>query len=137
MKIGVICSMQFVDKMFEVRNELRAQGHEAFITSLYEPMLGKNAKEIEQIKLYQKNNLDAIRVFWNEMQGADAVLVLNLDKNGIKNYVGGNTLMEVGFAHVLNQKIFMWNPIPDMPSCKSELEAVNPIIIDGDISKIK
>ena len=41
------------------------------------------------------------------MQGADAVLVLNYDKKGIKNYIGGNTLMEIGFAHVLNQKIFL------------------------------
>ena len=71
------------------------------------------------------------------MQDADAVLVLNLDKNGIKNYVGGNTLMEIGFAHVLNQKIFMYNPIPETTYCKSEIEAVRPVVINGDLSKIK
>ena len=81
--------------------------------------------------------MDAIREFWRMMQGADAVLVLNLDKNGIKNYVGGNTLMEIGFAHALNQKVFMLNPIPEMPYCKSEIEAVKPIILDGDLTKIK
>jgi hypothetical protein len=80
--------------------------------------------------------MDAIREFWRMMQGADAVLVLNLDKNGVKNYVGGNTLMEIGFAHVLDQKIFMLNPIPEMPYCKSEIEAVKPIIIGGDLKKI-
>lgn len=32
--------------------------------------------------------------------GSDAILVLNYDKKGIKNYIGGNTLMEMGFAHV-------------------------------------
>ena len=57
------------------------------------------------MKLDQKYNQDAIREFWNMMQGADAVLVLNYDKHGIPNYIGGNTLMEIGFAHVLNQKI--------------------------------
>jgi len=81
--------------------------------------------------------MDAIREFWRMMQGADAVLVLNFDKNGIKNYVGGNTLMEIGFAHVLSQKIFMLNPIPEMPYCKTEIEAVRPIIINGNISKIQ
>ena len=60
-----------------------------------------------------------------------------LDKNDIKNYVGGNTLMEIGFAHVLNQKIFMWNSIPDMPYCKTEIEAVKPIIINGDLTKVR
>ena len=81
--------------------------------------------------------MDAIREFWRVMQSADAVLVLNFDKNNIKNYIGANTLMEIGFAHVLNQKIFLWNPIPEMDYCKSEIEAVKPIIIDRDIRKIK
>jgi len=71
------------------------------------------------------------------MQGADAVLVLNYDKKGIKNYIGGNTLMEIGFAHVLNQKIFLLNPIPEIPFYKTEIEAVKPMIIHGDLARIK
>ena len=129
--------MQFTDKMVEIKNKLDNLGHEAFLTDLHKTMIGKNDEEIEEIKLHQKYNMDAIREFWRAMQGADAVLVLNLDKNGIKNYVGGNTLMEIGFAHVLNQKIFMFNPIPEMMYCKSEIEAVKPIIINGDLSLIK
>ncbi|MDO8601117.1 MAG: hypothetical protein Q7R46_00365 [bacterium] len=136
MRIGTIGSMQFVDKMIEVRDKLKAMGQDAFITDLHETMIGKTDEEIEKIKLYQKNNLDAIRVFWKAMQGADAVLVLNFDKNGIKNYIGGNTLMEIGFAHVLNQKIFLWNQIPEMSYCKTEIEAIKPIIINGDLTKI-
>ena len=136
MKIGIIGSMQFTDKMLEYCEKLRELGHDAFLTDLHKTMVGKTDEEIEIIKLHQKNNMDAIREFWRMMQGADAVLVLNLDKNGVKNYVGGNTLMEIGFAHVLDQKIFMLNPIPEMPYCKSEIEAVKPIIIGGDLKKI-
>ncbi len=128
--------MQFTDKMLEIREELKKIGHEAFVTDLHKAMIGKNDIEIEEIKLHQKFNMDAIREFWRMMQGADAVLVLNLDKNGIENYVGGNTLMEIGFAHVLNQKIFMFNPIPEMPYCQTEIEAVRPIIINGDLNLI-
>lgn len=136
MKIGIIGSMQFVDKMMEVQKELLRLGHEAFTTSLHKSLTGRTSEEIEKIKLYQKYNMDAIRVFWREMQGADAVLVLNFDKNGVKNYIGGNTLIEIGFAHVLNQKIFLWNPIPEIPYYKTELEAVKPIVINGDLNKI-
>jgi len=137
MKIGIIGSMQFTDKMLEVKNKLQQLEHEAFLTDLHKSMIGKNDEEIERIKLDQKYNKDAIREFWRIMQGADAVLVLNFDKNGIKNYIGGNTLMEIGFAHVLNQKIFLWNPVPDMPYCKTEIEAVKPVIINGDLTIIK
>ena len=128
--------MQYTEKMIEVRDELIRLGHNAFVTNLALPFLGKTDEEKELIKIDQKNNQDAIREFWELMQGADAVLVVNLDKNGIKNYIGGNTLMEIGFAHVLNQKIFLYNPIPDIPYYKTEIEAVKPIIINGDLLKI-
>jgi len=137
MKIGIIGSMQFTDKMLEVRDNLKKLGHDAFVTDLHKAMIGKTENEIEKIKLYKKYNQNAIREFWRMMQGADAVLVLNYDKNGVKNYVGGNTLMEIGFAHILNQKIFMFNPIPEMSYCKSEIETVKPIIINGDLTKIE
>ena len=119
MKIGVIGSMQHTEKMIETRDKLVKQGHDAFVTALSSAFIGKSDEEKEAIKLHQKNNMDAIREFWNLMQGADAVLVANFDKNGIKNYIGGNTLMEIGFAHVLNQKIFLLNPIPNIPFYKT------------------
>ena len=137
MKIGIIGSMQFTEKMLEVRDKLINFGHNAFITNLHESLVGKTDEEKEKIKLHQKYNMDAIREFWRAMQGADAVLVLNYDKNGIKNYIGGNTLMEIGFAHVLNQKIFLLNPIPEIPYYETEIKAVKPIIINGDFSLIK
>lgn len=137
MKIGVVGSMQYTGKMIEARNELVRLGHTAFLTNLVDPFIGKTDEEIEKIKLHQKYNLDAIREFWNQMQGADALLVMNLDKNNIQYYIGGNTLMEIGFAHVLNQKIFLYNPIPEIPYYKSEIEAVKPTIINGDLKKIK
>ncbi len=136
MKIGVIASMQFTDKMLEVCEKLKEIGHEGFVTDLHKAMIGKNSDEIEKIKIDQKNNKDAIREFWNAMQGADAVLVLNYDKNGIKNYIGGNTFLEIGFAHILNQKIFLLNPVPEIPYYKSEIEAMKPIILNGDLNKI-
>jgi hypothetical protein len=101
--------MQFTEKMLEARDQLIALGHDAFLTDLHKPFISKTDEEKENIKINQKNNLDAIREFWRKMQGADAVLVLNFDKNGIKNYIGGNTFLEIGFAHVLNQKIFPEN----------------------------
>lgn len=128
--------MQHTEKMLGIRDQLIALGHEAFVTSLAEPLIGKTDEEKEKIKLHQKNNKDAIREFWRLMQGADAVLVANFYKNGIKNYIGGNTLMEIGFAHVLNQKIYLLNPIPGIPYYKTEIEAMKPIILNGDLEKI-
>lgn len=137
MKIGVIGSMQYTEKMLELRDQLIKMGHDAFVTTLADPFVGKTDEQKEKIKIHQKQNMDAIREFWRLMQGADAVLVANFDKHGIKNYIGGNTLMEIGFAHVLNQKVFLMNPIPDIPYYKTEIEAVKPIIINGNLTLVR
>lgn len=136
MKIGVIGSMQHTKKMLALCHELEQFGHESFITKFAASMADKDGAEIETMKLHQKNNLDAIREFWRLMQGADAVLVANYDKHGEKNYIGGNTFMEMGFAHVLRQKIFLLNPAPDNPYYRTEIEAMRPVVLNGDLSKI-
>lgn len=136
MKIGVAGSMQFTDKMFEVCEELEKNGHEVFMSSFGSRYRGKSATEIETLKLQDKNQHDAIREFWKPMQDSDALLVLNYDKHGIKNYIGGNTFLEMGFAHVLNQKIFLLNPVPEMPYYQTEIVAMKPIVINGDLNLI-
>lgn len=136
MRIGVVGSMQYTEKMIEARDKLIKMGHDAFVTNLASPFIGKSDEEKESIKIRQKNNLDAIREFWKLMQGADAILVINLDKHGVKNYIGGNSFLEIGFAHVLNQKIFLLNPVPEMPYYQSEVEAMKPVVINGDYSLI-
>lgn len=136
MKIGVVGSMQYTEKMLELRDKLAELGHDAFVTNLAAPFVGKTDDEKEAIKIHQKQNMDAIREFWHLMQGADAILVANYDKHGIANYIGGNTFLEMGFAHVLNQRIFMLNPIPEMPYYKTEIVAMKPVIIENDLTKI-
>ena len=136
MRIGVCSSMVFAEKMLEVKEQLESAGHEVFVSSFINEFLGKTLDEKEELTIRCKHDKDAIKSFWKKMKNCDAILVLNYDRRGIKNYIGGNTLMEIGFAHVLNKKIFLMNPIPKIEYYKSEIEAVKPVIIYGDISKI-
>lgn len=137
MKLCISGSMQFTEEMFALKDKLNAMGHQAFMSDeLSAVFVGKTDEEKEEIKIYQKNNLDAIRDFWRLMQGKDALLVYNVEKKGVPNYIGGNAFLEMGFAHVMNQKIFLLNPIPDNPYYKTEIEAMRPVILNGDLSKI-
>jgi nucleoside 2-deoxyribosyltransferase len=77
-----------------------------------------------------------IRDYFGEIKNADAVLIVNIDKNGIKNYIGGNSFLEMGFAHVLDKKLYLYDDIPDL-SYKDEMVAMQPIVINQDLSKIK
>jgi len=137
MKIGVAGSMQFTERMMELCKKLEAMGHQVFMSKFGPAFVGKTDEEKEKIKLEQKYNHDAIREFWKPMQSADALLVANYDKHGIKGYIGGNAFLEMGFAHVLNQKIYLLNPVPKMPYYETEIIAMQPTVINGDLKLIK
>jgi hypothetical protein len=136
MRIGVIGSMHHTESMLEARDELIRRGHDAYVTSLAAPFVGKSDEEKERIKLEQKEKNDAIREFFRLMPGSDAVLTMNLPRHGIDNYIGANTFMEISVAYYLGQKIFLYNPLPDMPYLRTELEAIKPTIIHRDLSLI-
>lgn len=129
--------MVFTDKMLEAKAQLEKAGHECFVSGFASHYIGKDQSAIEQLTVYHKMEKDAIREYWEEIKKSDAILVLNYDKNGIANYVGGNTLMEIGFAHVLNKKIFLLNPVPEIAFYKAEIEATKPVILNGDFSLVK
>lgn len=44
--------------------------------------------------------------------------------------------MEIGFAHVLKQNFFFMNPIPEIEYYRSEIEAVQPVIIKQNLDNI-
>ena len=137
MKIAICASMVFTEKMLEAKAALEKMGHTAFVSQLAGGYVGKSVEEKESLTVFNKNENDAIRLFWEKIRQSDAILVLNYDRRGIANYIGGNTLMEIGFAHVLEKKIFLLNPVPDIPFYKSEIEACRPTIINGDLALIK
>jgi len=136
MKIGVAGSMQFTEKMMQICEELEKLGHTVFMSKFKDAYVGRDDAEKEKLKLHHKYNYDAIREFWKPMQDADALVVANYNKHGIKNYIGGNSFLEMGFAHVLGQDIYLMNPIPDMPYYGTEIIAMKPIVINGDVSLI-
>lgn len=137
MKIAICTSMVFTEKMLKTKKNLEKIGHKVFVSSFSDKYIGKTQKQKEDLTQFHKKHKNAIREFWNKIKKSDAILVLNYTRRGIKNYIGGNTLMEIGFAYVLGKKIFLMNSIPEIIYYKSEIEAVKPIIIHGNITKIK
>lgn len=128
--------MVFSEKMLEVKKQLEKAGHRVFVSEFIDEFLGKSNQEKVKMTLRQKRTHDVIGEHWQKIKKSDAIVVLNYDRKGIKNYIGGNTLMEIGFAHVLKKKIYLLYPIPNISYYKSEIAATKPIILNGDISKI-
>jgi len=147
MKITVCGSIIFFGKMQEIGYELEKMGHEIILPP--EEVKNKEGNLISVAEYYAMRKAAADDNDWIlEKKGkamknhfanvakADAILVLNYEKNGIPNYVGANTFLEMGIAFHYQRKIFLLNSIPDI-SFKEEILAMKPIVIVGDLSLIK
>jgi len=140
MKITICGSSTFREKMIETKNRLLELGHNPVIHKDYEDIVAGNKPEL--LEMIEKEHAEAkkkygyIKWYHNAIAGSDAILVLNYDKKGIKNYIGGNTLMEIGFAHVNDKKIFLLNPVPEELSCADEIKAMVDVVLNNDLGKI-
>lgn len=134
MKIAICASMSAANKIVEVQSVLVTMGHEVIIPVTTHLHVGTNANKVESVS--DKIHGDFMRAYFKKIQSSDAVLALNEAKNGIENYIGGNTLIELAFAHVLEKRCYIYNDIPNL-SYTDEILACQPIVLEGDLSKIK
>jgi hypothetical protein len=120
------------NEFIRVKEELEHKGHSVDIPEgCKNPELigrGTNSEKIED-----KIKYDLIRKHFDTIKLNVAILVVNIEKNGVKGYIGGNTFLEMGFAHILNKKIFCLYPLPDL-IYTSELIAMQPVILNGDLN---
>lgn len=140
MKITICGSSKFRHEMVEYMEKLESLGHDAVVHEHYIRSVNGTMPELmervqrEHATLKREQNY--IKWYHNAICNSDAILVLNFDKNGIKNYVGGNTLMEIGFAHVNDKKVFLLNPIPETVPYTDEIKAMADVVLAGDLRKI-
>jgi nucleoside 2-deoxyribosyltransferase len=149
MIITICASVDFTPKIIEVKKDLEKLGHQVnipFFTQKiidgeisYEDFLRAKEKDGD-ILLRTGESMDMIKRYWDFIKNSDAILVLNMNKRGIDNYIGGSTLMEMGFAYGQGKKIFLYNPIPargERMHYVDEITDLKPIVIAGNLDEIK
>ncbi len=154
MKITICGSIGFYTEMERVRDVLRTGGHEVKIPelALEAPAKFGGDKKVYFGKYIEDNGgIDAFPAgheIWDLKEGAindhfrkiewcEAILVVNEEKRGVKGYVGGNTLIEIGVAFYLGKKIYVLNPVPAELSYKQEILGMKPTMLNGDLSLVK
>ncbi len=146
MKITICGSVAFQDEVLSVKEKLEKLGHEVKIWP--SKLKGEKGQPISVTKYYKIRKIaaddekwvwdrkaEAVLKHFDKIAWSDAILVANYDKNDVKGYIGGNTLMEIGIAFFLKKKIYLLNEIPEL-SYKEEILGVRPIVLKGDLSKI-
>ena len=138
MKILLICSKAFYDKLDYFKTSLEGMGHEIYLPNCHD--CPETEAKYRGTKEHSVWKASMIKKSEQVISNMDAVLVLNLDKekNGqiLKNYIGGATFLEMYDAFRMNKKIFLYNDIPE-GMLYDEIEGFNPIIINKDLTLIK
>lgn len=80
---------------------------------------------------------NAINDHYEKIDWCEGILVINHEKRGIKGYIGGNTLIEIGVAFYQKKKIYILNSVSSELSYKQEIMGMKPTILNGDLSLCK
>ena len=121
-KIVIVGSMSFYRKMLEIAERLRKKGHKVILP----PSLQVWGKRIDDLNLSSEERKELKRTFeryfLREIEDSDAILVVNLEKNGIKGYIGPNTFFEIMYAWYKGKEIYFLNEIDENSVFKKEIE---------------
>lgn len=140
MKILIICSKRFYGNIPNIKNNLEQKDMQVFLPNCYDDPkteermwnLGREKHQEFKAQMYKQSE--------ETIKNMDAVLVLNFDKitdeKIEKNYIGGATFLEIYDAFRLNKKIYLYNDIPK-GMLYDEIQGFDPIIINGNLSKLK
>jgi len=135
--IIICCSIAASDTALEVQEALVSMGYEVEIPHGVKKYKDNNFIHVSETERAQdKKDHDLIKGYYEKIKKYDIVLVVNPEKNGVPNYIGANTFLEMGFAHVLEKTLCILNPIPEN-SYKDEIEAMNPVVLSGNLALLQ
>lgn len=143
MKIVICGSINFTYKIKDISDKLKLKKHKIEIPKTSQRIID-NEFTLEEFKKektekgdlkFRQINGGSIKLYYNKIKKSDAILVVNITKNNIKNYIGANTFLEIAFAHILNKKIYLLNPLPKL-NLSDELKEMEITILNGNLDKI-
>lgn len=125
--------MQFEQEMNEAEKKLQALGYETEKPNSVEGGPYGHSGGLDKIIELKQG---FIREHFAKIDQSEGILVVNCDKKGITGYIGGNTLMEITYAFAQGLDIYTLFDLPTDISYVDEINAIEPIVLNGDVSNI-
>lgn len=137
--ITICSSANFYKEVVDVEKELQDMGFETIIPYTAGIMKESGDFNVSHYKTWfgDKNDYhkktDLMLKHFDKIAEGDAILVINNEKHGVANYIGGNVLMEMAIALYLKKPIYLFNEIPSESSFLEEIVGMFPVVLHGDI----
>lgn len=140
MKTITLCSsMTFYPDVLKVGEKLEAKGWTVLYPESLQIMKQKNNFDPKEFRKHitAKDKGRFIKLHFDKIEKSNAILIVNKTKNGIRGYIGANAMMEAGIAFNRKIKIYLLHPYSKTHPFYDEISAMEPIITNGLIEKIK
>lgn len=143
MNIAVCSSASFYSQVIAVSYEIEKLGLNVILPMTAARMKAEGRENDEAVIDWSKapggysGKANLIREHFNEIEKSDAILVMNYEKHGKKNYIGPNVLMEMSTAFYLSKPIYILNGHPEDSPLIDEILGLQPIFLNGDLSQLK
>lgn len=124
MNILLISQKEFFKELPIIRFNIK--NHTTFLQTME---LGKTYNYINKNKLFLDKDIELIKK-------VDAILVCNLKKGKEENQIGSYCLMLMAIAYSYNKKIYLLYNLPKT-KYKEELQALEPICLEGELKNIR
>ncbi len=135
MKIFLCASKHNYAKVGPIKAKLEEMGHVVTPPNSFDEPLKEEVMKAAGSEEHRIWKADMMRLDKEKISAHDAILVLNFEKNGQPNYIGGATFLEIYKAFDLGKQIYLFNPIPK-GIFTDEILGMSPVVIEGDLTKI-
>ncbi len=137
--ITICSSSSFYRQANELQDALSALGFEVLVPKMATEMRRANNYERKAYQPWLEDptaygvKADLMHGHFDKVAQADAVLILNGEKHGVQNYIGGNVLMEMGLAFHLGIPIYIFYDVPEASGYMEEIRGMLPVVLKGDV----
>jgi hypothetical protein len=143
MPIITICSSaNFYRQAVDIQEQLAGESFDVVMPKTAEKMKQTGDFDVSHYKTWFANANDydkkaeLMRAHFDRIAEGDAILVLNYEKNGKQNYIGGNVLMEMSLAFYLHKPIFIINEFPEDSAYEEEIRGMLPVVLHGRVQDL-
>lgn len=141
--ITICCSCSFYEPAVQIAKELKKLGFKAVLPQTARKMAKDGNFNDKKYKVWLKDQSQyflkekLMKDHFKKIEQSDGVLIINLEKNGVKGYIGGNTLMEMTVAFYLKKSIFILNDSSENKLFQEEILGMFPHFLNGDVNNLK
>ena len=135
MKIFICASKHNYNYVAEIKTELENMGHIITVPNSYDEPMKEEKIKLLGIEEHRKWKGNMIRLQKEKVDNNDCILVLNFEKNGQQNYIGGATFLEIFRAFDSGKDVYLYNEIPEC-NFKDELIGMGVKVINGNLDLI-